>query len=211
MSDSNGHSGNGVAKPARKKRPCAAIRKNGNPCRGYAGEGGFCGSHRPGDQFTPVQRAYLEARARTVVLSEATAAAGIDRTTPARHWRDNPEFVKAEEAAKAQAVDRLVAEAERRSTEGLRSYKFHQGAPIMVRCSEGHPEAVEFINQNTGEPFYLRHYYEVSVSDNLLMFLVKKERPEYRERQELNVNATFTLADAVRAIQERRGAFPTRN
>jgi hypothetical protein len=64
------------------------------------------------------------------------------------------------------ATDTLIAEATRRAVDGVEDVVLYEGQPVKV-----------------GGKTLVRHRY----SDNLLMFLIKAKRPEYRDRVQLDL------------------------
>lgn len=128
----------------------------------------------------PLQKAFLAAYKETANLTLAARATKIDRR---RHydWISEPEY--AEEFGKAhdEAVEVMIGEARRRAVEGTEKPVFYKGD----ECGA------------------IREY-----SDNLLMFLIKKERPEYREafkhEHSGNVSLKFegSMADLLATYRE---------
>ncbi|MGI4834647.1 MAG: hypothetical protein ACRYFK_14420 [Janthinobacterium lividum] len=105
------------------------------------------------------RRAFLAAYCLNGNVSDACAAAQIERSTAYRAKGNDPDFALEWAAAEEVASDALLSEAWRRAVEGGRSYKFDKdGFPLR------HPE--------THEP-----YYEVSKSDSLLLALLKARLP----------------------------------
>jgi hypothetical protein len=97
------------------------------------------------------QRRMLEALARGMSPTSAANAAGVGRST-AYLWRhEDPEFAAKWDAAVAQGIDRLEDEAHRRAVEGVKRPVYRGG--VLV-----------------GEM--------TKYSDTLLMFLIKRRRPE---------------------------------
>lgn len=108
------------------------------------------------------QAKFLAAYEVTGRLGEACRIAGISVT---RHtdWMDtDPTYPERFMQSRERMIAMMEDEAKRRAIEGVRKYKFHQGRPIM------HPI--------THEP-----YYEDEHSDTLLMFLLRKHDPSYRD------------------------------
>lgn len=147
----------------------------------------------------PKKAAFLAAFRECGNVTLAANAAGVSRRSHYKWMAEDSEYATQFEDAKEAAVDLLEAEARRRATDGLRSYKFlKSGHPIR------HPE--------TGEP-----YYEHSYSDTLLIFLLKGARPEkYRDNVhhtgKVEHEHTLTaeqrraeLAGILHAVHERAG------
>jgi hypothetical protein len=95
----------------------------------------------------------LKALAEDGVVSYACKAANIDRNTAYNHRNADAGFAQAWDDAIEQATDDMVGEARRRAVKGVAEPVFYQGE----ECGA------------------VQRY-----SDTLLMFLIKKERPEYR-------------------------------
>ncbi len=147
-------------------------------------------------------------------VTTAAKAAQISRDSHYRWLREDPEYALAVTDAHEQAVDSLEQEGWRRAREGLRSYKFFQGVPLMIRCPPDHPDAEPRVTES-GETLYFRHYYELRFSDTLLIFLLKGERPDkYRDRYdirqetEVTQNIYMTIEERVRAAQEKFAGLP---
>lgn len=102
------------------------------------------------------EAAFLEAFAKTGIISKAAEIVGVSRMTVWRRRSSSEAFAKAFEDAQEQAADTLEAEAWRRAHDGVDEPQFYKGDVC------GH----------------VRKY-----SDNLMMFMLKGMRPEkYRER-----------------------------
>ena len=101
----------------------------------------------------PLQKAFLTAY-RT--CGNVTRAAELSKVGRRSHydWRDEEEYAEAFADATEEAGDRMVSEARRRAVEGVSRPVFYKGDICGL----------------------IQEY-----SDNLLMFLIKQARPEYRE------------------------------
>ena len=118
----------------------------------------------------PKKRAMLVAYAACGHISQAAAAAGIDRPNHPLWIRKDPDYAAAFQEAHTGAVIVLEDEAHRRAVSGVQRVKFHEGRPIMGKGPDGKPMT------------YVEHEY----SDTLLIFLLKANAPEkYRERMEV--------------------------
>jgi hypothetical protein len=125
----------------------------------------------------PKKRAFLLAYGMTGLLSEATKAAGCERTIH-YHWLKDPEYAEAFQLAKEMAADTHEEEATRRAL-GWDETRY----------------------TDDGTPYTIRKY-----SDTLLIVRLKALKPqEYRENQHLQVEGTITLAleDRLRQANER--------
>jgi hypothetical protein len=74
--------------------------------------------------------AFLAHLAETGILSDAAAAAGVDRSNVFRRRQDDPEFAKQVEEAIDMAADKLEAEARRRALEGVEE-PVYQGGQLV--------------------------------------------------------------------------------
>lgn len=120
--------------------------------------------------------AFCVALSETCNVGRACAAIGVSRTQ-AYDWRHEvTDFEKAWDAALQIGVSALEDEAHRRGFEGVAEPVFHQGVSVGT----------------------VQKY-----SDTLAIFLLKAHAPEkYRERQDLTVKGTLTLAELVMGAQE---------
>lgn len=105
------------------------------------------------------KKAFLVAFAECGNVTQAALSAGIVRQTH-YDWLDKfPEYAELFEQAKESAADRLEQEARRRAVQGVEEVVYYQGKEVGRQ---------------------LRY------SDNLLMFMLKGERPEkFKDRTEL--------------------------
>ena len=97
---------------------------------------------------------FLKALSETANITISSQIADLPRRTAYRWLKTDPEFAAAWEEALEQATERLEEEVRRRAVDGVDEPVFHQGEICGCR----------------------RKY-----SDNLLMFLLKKRKPEYRD------------------------------
>lgn len=136
----------------------------------------------------PSQMAFLVAYAETGTINTSLQCSGMDRRQYNR-WLHEPNFAAAMQTAKEMFADRLVTAAVNRAVEGIRRYKFHKGMPIWKRCSQTHPEAVAFLDDQ-GKTIWQYHYYEVEYSDRLLELLLSAKVQEFKELklQQNNIN-----------------------
>lgn len=118
-------------------------------------------------KFTPKRRkAFLEELTKTANTTHAAKVVGVSRRTVHYFCAKDPEFKKLHEEAVEAGTDALVAEARRRAHEGFEEPVFYQGKQVGA----------------------VRKW-----SDNLLMFLIKERRPEYRERFDLKHEMALPL------------------
>lgn len=129
------------------------------------------------------QRAFLAAFAETCTISGAAERARIARPTHYR-WLQDASYAERYSAAREEAVERLVAEVRRRGVDGVDRPVMYQGELVFHR----------------GKQVIIREY-----SDSLLMFLLKKLDPSFRENATIahtapgggpiEVNVRFVAAD----------------
>jgi len=111
------------------------------------------------------QAVFLAAYRQHGNISLSCEAAKVAR---ARHseWLHDEEYRKAFGEAAETAADRMVEEARRRAVEGITEPVLYQGSLCFEPTTAG----------KRGKQIVLRRY-----SDNLLMFLIKQARPEFRD------------------------------
>lgn len=120
------------------------------------------------------KKRFLVAYISTGTIAAASRAAKVAYTIH-YYWLEHDDtYAQAFKAVRETAADHLEKEAWFRATEGLRTYKFHQGNPIMVE----NPETLE-----------MEHYFEVQRSDLLLIFLLKGIRPETYADKHMHAHA----------------------
>lgn len=112
-------------------------------------------------KFTPKRKEeFLEVLSRTANVTISAECAGISRRTAYDHRDKDEAFEKAWDEAVECATDQLLEEARRRAALGVTEPVYYQGKIVGG----------------------VRRY-----SDNLLMFLIKARRPEYRDRSRFEV------------------------
>jgi hypothetical protein len=161
-------------------------------------------------------KAFLDTFAVCGNIKLACEAAGINRNTY-YHWMDNsddetgigdnrPEyavvlgdgtsipFAAAVKVAAEEAADLLEAEVRRRAVDGWEEPVYGTlGTPEIVEGKNGQER--EVVRTYTGQVGTVKKF-----SDNLLMFLLKKNRPEFRDnhRVDVQVNNQVTVTDSAR-------------
>ncbi len=122
------------------------------------------------------QKGFLTAYSLTGNVRYAGELARVEHNRHYLWLQNDPAYAQAFLQAHRESDQRLEQEARRRAVEGVRKYKFHQGAPLMVPLLDelGHP-----VIDPDGRPV-LTHYYEHVYSDNLLMFIMKGQMKKYR-------------------------------
>jgi hypothetical protein len=122
--------------------------------------------------------AFLSALRETGVVRDACEAARVDRTVPYALRKADPVFASAWDEALQDAADLLEREAVRRARVGIREPVIYQGRLQGVYIND----AGETVSESTPGarliPLTVTRY-----SDVLLMFLLKKIRPEFRDHQ----------------------------
>lgn len=113
-----------------------------------------------------VQRKFLAAYSVLGNITLAAQAAKVHRNMHAR-WMDEEEYRAAFLEAQEHATDLLVGEARRRGCEGWEEPVVYQGGLCYERTKDG---------KKASKPLVIRKY-----DSNLLMFLIKQARPEFRD------------------------------
>ena len=124
---------------------------------------------------------FLRALMEIGKIQPASRASGVDHSSIYATMRAEPDFKAAVEEARAIGsgpyVDTLTDEAHRRAVEGIQEPVFYKGERVAT----------------------VRKY-----SDNLLMFLIKREDPSYRDSYRAPEDDTgkVNLVDVIAAIQQ---------
>jgi hypothetical protein len=127
-------------------------------------------------------RVFLEAYAQIGGVTEAAAIAGINRRTHYRKLND-PTYRAIFQETEEQAAQALEDEAVRRAKDGVRRPVMYQGAPVKIGR---------------------RTLYHVEYSDQLLMVLLKRFRPQlYREYITPEHTARVDIAERLLAARRR--------
>jgi hypothetical protein len=121
---------------------------------------------------------FLAAYRECGIIRNAAEVAGISRRTHYNWLKANPQYREDFETATRESVEELEAEARTRATIGALRPVFYKGEAISIPCQEDDLGAFE-------DPLHPGHfrklYFESTKSDILLMFLLKKLDPSYRE------------------------------
>lgn len=112
------------------------------------------------------QKKFLASYAQLGNITLAAQAAKVSRNSHAR-WMDEEEYRAAFTEAQEHSVDLLVGEARRRGCEGWEEPVVYQGG----LCYEKRPDG-----KKSTKPLVIRKF-----DSNLLMFLIKQARPEFRD------------------------------
>jgi hypothetical protein len=121
-------------------------------------------------KFTKKKRErFLELLRETGLVAKSAAAVGIAKVTIDRYRKKDKEFGEAVVQAIEEYRDKLEAELTRRAVEGVETPVFGNLGPGL----------------GTGEVGHVRKY-----SDKLLLELVKKHIPGFRDKIEVDANVT---------------------
>lgn len=129
--------------------------------------------------------AFLKALESVGVICKAAEAAEVSVMTVWRERKGNPEFTTAYEEALGCGALLLEQEAIRRAKDGVRRMKFNP--------KTGEP----YMDPGTGKP-YIEHEY----SDALMVTLLKRHIPEYRDKPS-EVHVAQTVNNGVVLTEER--------
>jgi hypothetical protein len=121
---------------------------------------------------------FLDSFRNCGVIRVAADAAGIDRQSHYDWLKSDPQYREQFATATRDALDAFEFEAITRATVGSLRPIFYKGEAITLPCREDDPDAFE-------DPLHPGHfrklYMEATKSDVLLMFILKKLDPSYRE------------------------------
>jgi hypothetical protein len=133
-----------------------------------------------GNELSPKQRTFMSAYTRTGRIGAAAAAAKVHRKSHYLWLRESAAYRAAFEAT-SQIIAGLIEDAAvERAVHGVKRPVLYQGKIVIVN----------------GEPLY-----QIEFSDPLLITLLKKFNPAYKERTELQHSRSI---DLVQRIQEAR-------
>jgi len=150
-------------------------------------------------------KGYLQALSLAGNHTAACQAAGIERTTPYSLIKNDAGFAEARKEALDQAADLLVLEARRRAKDGVDEPVIWQGQLSGTWLDAAGQVVAPETPGATLVPLTVKKY-----SDSLLMFLIKKERPEYRERASVEVTGKDGRPDRAQGghLRPHRGIRP---
>jgi hypothetical protein len=121
---------------------------------------------------------FLAAFRDSGIIRVAADVAGIDRKTHYNWLKQDPQYRDQFETATREAVEAFEFEAVTRATVGSLKPVFFKGEAITIPCREDDPESLP----DPEKPGHFRKLYmQATKSDILLMFLLKKLDPSYRE------------------------------
>jgi hypothetical protein len=130
--------------------------------------------------------AFLSALENVGVICKAAEAAKVSVMTVWRERKSNPEFAAAYNESLGCGALFLEAEAIRRAKDGVVRMKFNSKTGLP------------FIDPRTGDP-YMEHEY----SDALMVTLLKRHIPEYREPKE-GVTVNNTVSNFTITLEQQR-------
>jgi hypothetical protein len=139
---------------------------------------------RPGQRMTAPERAqaqekFLKSFSMTANVRAACMAAGIDRTLVYQWAEHSEEFSIRFKQAELDANDLIRGELFRRAVQGVEKPMVSMGKVVYVEDPKKKGEQI---------PLMERVY-----SDSLLSLLAKARMPEFREKQQIEVNGTLTI------------------
>lgn len=124
---------------------------------------------KPPPRFSPKrQAAFLAALEACGTIRGAARAAQVARQCHYTWLKEDPTYEERYRGADQVATDSLIEEATRRAVKGVGDVVLFGGQPVKV----------------SGKTLVRRRF-----SDNLLMFLIKAKRPEYRDRVGLDLHS----------------------
>jgi len=133
------------------------------------------------------QRAFIAAYTHCASVSESARIVGLDRKQHYEWLKADRHYRAAFEAEAEQAAQSLEDEAVRRALEGVKRPMYYRGKPVR-----------------TGRGRSGRTVYEVEYSDQLLVLLLKRFRPQlYREHVTAEVSGTIDLVQQIEAGRRR--------
>jgi hypothetical protein len=139
-----------------------------------------------------VKENFLEAYAKTGNILLSCKAAGISRTTFYNWQEKDEEFSFRAHQAEREFADTILAEFIQRAVYGYEKPVVSAGRIVYEEI----PELDKYGNQvvdERGKPIiHHKPLMERVVSDNLLAMAVKRHFPEYREKQQIDVNNANT-------------------
>lgn len=128
------------------------------------------------EERAQIQAVFLETFAKCANVTDASSAAGVHRSTIYRWLADDEDFAAGWDEAEQAANDVLIREAWRRGVEGYTEPVVSLGKLVVL---------------NDGTPLTVRKY-----SDTLLLTLMRARMSQFREKSQLEVNASITSAAA---------------
>jgi len=129
------------------------------------------------------EKIFLKELSQCGNVTQSAAAAGIGRRSVYRARKRSETFAKQWDEAEQLGVEALLDEARRRAVQGT---------------------VTDWMTDKDGN----RVPAKIRYSDNLLMFLIKARKPEYRDRQQIDVGVTAglsKLAERMAAAERRVG------
>jgi len=144
------------------------------------------------------QRAFLAAYGRIGAVKPAAKAAKIAHMSHYK-WLPNPEYKAAFTEAREDAIGYLEAEAHKRAVEGIEEPVIYQGALCFEALRD--PKTGRIKRDRKGQPLLSTTPLTIPhKSDNLLMFLLKKLDPSYRENAPVQRAAAAAAPPQIKVI-----------
>lgn len=148
-----------------------------------------------------MQAKFLGAYAEVGNVTAAARLSGVARADHYR-WLRTPAYVPLFEAAHEEAIELLEAEVRRRACRGVAEPVVYQGQFTYEQARN--PAGELLFDPETGKPVLTDKPLTVlKYSDNLLMFLLKGERPN-KYRDNAKVEITGSLDVVVERLQAAR-------
>lgn len=144
-----------------------------------------------------LQALFLEAYEGCGRITAAAKLAGIVKAT---HyvWLQDPDYASRFAKSGVIATDNLIDEARRRAHDGVEKPILYKG----TRCYELKKDPKDKTGQryvpDMSKPIIMREY-----SDNLLMFLIKERRPEFRESSKIELSGDLGIVQRLLKGRER--------
>jgi hypothetical protein len=137
---------------------------------------------KPADGLTAKQRSFLAAYVRCARIGLAAQTAKVNRKSHHGWIRESEAyrqaFQQAQEEIGSLVEDALVT----RAVYGTKELVLHQGEPVEVKG---------------------RLLYRIEYSDSLLALLIRKLKPEYRDRVGLEHSGSINLVERLQAARQR--------
>lgn len=133
------------------------------------------------------KRLFLETYAQTGLVMYSAAVAGVHDSTVRRHKMDDEWFAEAYEVARKWHCESLEAEIKRRAVTGWEEPVYQKGERVMEPKFD--PDTGQPMMDEKGDPIMVPAVTR-RFSDRLLEMSAKRHMPEYREKQEVDVNIT---------------------
>jgi hypothetical protein len=142
------------------------------------------------------QRAFLAGYGRIGIVKAAAKTAKIAHRSH-YNWIKDPEYAAAFADAQEEALAHLVAEVRRRAVEGIEEPVIYQGSLCFEPIRDPKTGAVK--RDRKGQPLLSTTPLTIPrKSDVLLMFLIKKLDPSYRENSQVHLAAAAGAPPSIK-------------